>query len=473
MAAERLKLTEDIRNKWRRVRSRLRAELGEAAFRTWLRPLSLDGLVDGQIVMRVPGDNMRDWVMSRCGDRLHDLWCGESDEVTGIAIHVGKPRRRPATREVVPARARRDRRRADDTADTPDAAALATTGLNPRFTFANFVVGKANAFARNAAFGIATGGASFNPLFIQGGVGLGKTHLMNAIAWQVRAADPDRQVLYRSAEKFMCQFVDALRHKEIMAFKETFRAVDILMIDDIQFIADKTSTQEEFFHTFNALIDLNRQIVVSGDRSPSELRGMDERLRSRLGGGLVANIQPADYALRHRILCRKLALGLQDNGVAGETGDIVPDDVMQLIADRITSNVRELEGALNRILAHVRMFRRPVNLDVARELLRDLLHTQERRVTVGEIQKKVADHYGLRMADMMSTCKQRAVARPRQVAMYLVKRLTNRSLPEIGRKFGGRDHTTVMHAVRRIEHLIGQDPDLAVDVETLERALGS
>ena len=451
---------DDLRNAWTRVRSRLRAELGEAAFATWLRPLTLDGLNDGKVVMRVPGPHMRDWVTARCGERLRDLWRNESDEVAEIAIEAGPPPRRNDRPGVVPTRPAHDRNRR-----------RVPAGLNPRCTFANFVVGNANALAREAAFRLAGGDRGFNPLFIQGGTGLGKTHLMNAIAWEVRTADPDRQVLYRSAEKFMCQFVDALRKEEIMAFKETFRTADVLMIDDIQFIADKTSTREEFLHTFNALIDLGRQVVVSGDRPPSCLRGMDERLRSRLVGGLVVAIEPADRNLRRDILCRKLVQGLHDNAIADAPGDIVPDEVLELLVDEITSNVRELEGALNRVLAHVAMFRQPANLDTARELLRDVLHARNRFVTIDKIQTQVAEHYGLRLRDMTSGCRQRAVARPRQVAMYLARRRTNSSLPEIGRKFGGRDHTTVMHAERRIEQLIGQDPGLAADVALIERAL--
>ncbi len=466
MASETLKMDRDVEDQWKRVRGRLRAELGEAAFKTWLRPLSLDGVSGSDVVMRVPSGNMKDWVMSRCGGRLHDLWCGENREVTGIVIRVGRPQRPAPRREVAPARRDLDMIRRDG--DAPDAAVEAdrlAASLDPRLTFENFVVGKTNEFAHAAAQRVAAADSvAFNPLFLYGGVGLGKTHLMHAIAWRVRARKPGRSVLYMSAEKFMYKFIRALRYKDTMAFKDQFRAVDVLMIDDIQFIAGKDTTQEEFFHTFNALVDRNRQVVISGDRSPSDIDGIEERLRSRLGWGLVADIHPADYELRLGILEAK----------ADRFPDVpVPRRVMEFLAHKIASNVRELEGALNRVLAHAQLVGRPVTLDSAQDLLRDLLRAQDRRITIEEIQKKVAEHFKIRMADMVSSRKQRAIARPRQIAMYLAKRLTSRSLPEIGRKFGGRDHTTVMHGVRKVEELMAGDPAFAEDVELLERMLES
>jgi chromosomal replication initiator protein len=463
MASEPLKLDTDVEDQWKRVRGRLRAELGEAAFKTWLHPLSLDGVSGSEVVMRVPSGNMKDWVMSRCGERLHDLWCGENDSLTGITIKVGKTERRQARREVTPIKRDLGMVRHDGGADPAAEADAFAASLDPRFTFENFVVGKTNEFAHAAAQRVADADSvTFNPLFLYGGVGLGKTHLMHAIAWHVRSRKPGRRVLYMSAEKFMYKFIRALRYKDTMAFKDQFRSVDVLMIDDIQFIAGKDSTQEEFFHTFNALVDQNRQVVISGDRSPSDLDGMEERLRSRLGWGLVADIHPADYELRLGILQTK----------AGQFPDVVvPQRVLEFLAHKITSNVRELEGALNRVLAHAQLVGRPVSLDSAQELLRDLLRAQDRRVTIEEIQKKVAEHFNIRMADMVSARKQRAIARPRQIAMYLAKRLTSRSLPEIGRKFGGRDHTTVMHGVKKVEELMAGDPAFAEDVELLERML--
>jgi chromosomal replication initiator protein len=301
----------------------------------------------------------------------------------------------------------------------------------------------------------------FNPLFLYGGVGLGKTHLMHAIAWHIRSSAPQRRVIYLSAEKFMYQFIRALRFKDTMAFKEQFRSVDVLMIDDVQFISGKDSTQEEFFHTFNALVDQNRQIVISADKSPSDLEGMEERLKSRLGWGLVADLHPTSYELRLGILQAK----------AEQRRAQIPAKVLEFLAHKITSNVRELEGALNRIAAHAQLVGREVTLESAQEVLHDLLRANDRRVTIDEIQKRVAEHYNIRLSDMHSARRSRAVARPRQVAMYLAKQLTPRSLPEIGRKFGGRDHTTVMHAVRKIEELRESDRALAEDLDLLRRML--
>lgn len=341
------------------------------------------------------------------------------------------------------------------------------SGLDPRFTFENFVVGKPNELAHAAARRVAEACAGpvrmvpFNPLFLYGGVGLGKTHLMHAIAWHVRSHACNRKVIYLSAEKFMYQFIRALRFKSTMDFKEQFRSVDLLMIDDVQFISGKESTQEEFFHTFNALVDNNRQIVISADKLPSDLEGIEERMRSRLGWGLVADLHPTTYELRMGILEAKA----ERNGVP------IPRKVMEFLAHKITSNIRELEGALNRITANRQLVGREITLESVQEELRDLLRSHERRVTIDEIQRRVAEHFNIRLGEMTSDRRARAVARPRQVAMYLAKQLTTRSLPEIGRKFGGRDHTTVIHAVRKIEELKATDAALAEDVELLRRML--
>jgi chromosomal replication initiator protein len=339
--------------------------------------------------------------------------------------------------------------------------------LDHRFVFENFVVGKPNELAHAAARRVAEACACpgnpvpFNPLFLYGGVGLGKTHLMHAVAWHVRKHAFDRKIIYLSAEKFMYQFIRALRFKSTMDFKEQFRSVDLLMIDDVQFIIGKESTQEEFFHTFNALVDENRQIVISADKSPSDLEGMEERMRSRLGWGLVADLHPTTYELRLGILQSKAEQG----------GLRIPPKVMEFLAHKIASNVRELEGALNRISAHMQLVGRDITLESVQEVLHDLLRSNERRITIDEIQKKVAEHFNIKLGEMTSDRRARAVARPRQVAMYLAKQLTTRSLPQIGRKFGGRDHTTVMHAVRKIEELTRTDPSLAEDVELLRRML--
>jgi chromosomal replication initiator protein len=334
--------------------------------------------------------------------------------------------------------------------------------LDPKLTFDNFVVGKPNELAYAAELRVAESDrVAFNPLFLYGSVGLGKTHLMNAIAWSIKSRSPERTIAYLSAEKFMYQFVKAVRYKDTMEFKKQFRSVDVLMIDDIQFICGKESTQEEFFHTFNTLVDNKRQVVVSADKSPSDLEGMEERLKSRLGWGLVADIHPTTYELRLGILQSKAA------AVAVN----IPDKVLEFIAHKITSNIRELEGALNRIVASAIFVGREITVESAREVLQDLLRTSERKVTVDEIQKKVASHFAIKLSDMSSARRIRQVTLPRQVAMYLAKKLTTMSLPEIGKNFGDRDHTTVLHAVKKIEEAILEDQNLAEDIRLLTRVL--
>lgn len=473
---------------WQRVRARLRVSFGDAAFNSWLKPLALadEGLAeDGDIHLAVPTRFMRDWVANHYSERLREIWRLENAAVRRVVIHVrptgaiqasqGKPvaaagisigeqpKSAPLARPTVT--------RAPSTLptlqvrDMDDIERELSAPLDPRFTFDSFITGKSNELARAAALRVAESPTvTYNPLFLYGGVGLGKTHLMHAIGWHIRQRFPERRVVYLSAEKFMYQFIRALRFKDTMAFKEQFRSVDVLMIDDIQFIAGKESTQEEFFHTFNALCDQNRQIIVSGDRSPSDLEGIEERMRSRLGWGLVADIHPTDFELRLSILQAKA----EKNGLTN-----IPQDVLEFLARRITSNVRELEGALNRISAYASLVGKPVTVTSAQEVLQDLLRANDRKVTIEEIQKRVAEHYSIRFADMHSPRRARAVARPRQVAMYLAKQLTSRSLPEIGRKFGGRDHTTVMHAVRKIEELREIDAAFAEDIDLLRRKLES
>jgi chromosomal replication initiator protein len=465
---------------WARIRGRLRAEVGEAAFKSWLNPLTFDGVRDGAVKMALPTRFMRDHVMKHYAERLKLLWSGENPGVRAVEIVVAPgslaaatpagaagaptPIAKPAIIRAKPA-ARRGAGDADETpaeAVVPAEPAAIQAPLDPRLTFSNFVVGKPNELAFAAARRVAdSASVPFNPLFLYGGVGLGKTHLMHAIAWEIRTRDPARRVIYLSAEKFMYQFIRALRFRDTVAFKEQFRSVDVLMIDDVQFISGKDSTQEEFFHTFNALVDQNRQVVISADKSPSDLEGLEERLRSRLGWGLVADIHPTTYELRLGILQSK----------AEQLRAQIPQKVTEFLAHKIQSNVRELEGALNRIVAHSTLVGRDITLETTQEVLHDLLRANDRRVTIEEIQKRVAEHYTIRIADMSSARRARAVARPRQVAMYLAKVLTSRSLPEIGRKFGGRDHTTVMHAVRKIEELKAADPALAEDVELLRRML--
>jgi chromosomal replication initiator protein len=466
--------TSSSQYEWNRVLGQLKQEVGETAYRSWLVPISVHRVDGGEAVIAAPARFFRDWVASHYSDRILALWRAENRQVKRVSVIVATPRTAGSS--------------AASTGEDPmenhplpgpvaePAAALdigddraQPSGLDPRFTFENFVVGKPNELAHAAARRVAESCASpvrvvpFNPLFLYGGVGLGKTHLMHAVAWHVRKHACGRKVIYLSAEKFMYQFIRALRFKSTFDFKEEFRSVDLLMIDDVQFISGKESTQEEFFHTFNALVDQNRQIVISADKSPSDLEGLEERMRSRLGWGLVADLHPTTYELRLGILQSK----------AEQTNLRIPPKVMEFLAHKITSNVRELEGALNRITANMQLVGRDITLESAQEELHDLLRSHERRVTIDEIQRRVAEHFNIRLAEMTSDRRARIVARPRQVAMYLAKQLTTRSLPEIGRKFGGRDHTTVIHAVRKIEELMLTDPVLAEDVELLRRMLQS
>ena len=455
---------------WARVRGRLRAEVGDAAFRSWLKPLTMVSAKQGVVRMSVPTRFMRDWVVSHYSERIQMLWQEEGIGISSIEIVVQPPPRPEPKPKCAPrvAEAPRAARRAVAPISARSSAEPETSHLDlsapldERFTFENFIVGKPNELAYAAARRVAEARVvPFNPLFLYGPVGLGKTHLMHSIAWEIGARYPQRRIIYLSAEKFMYQFVRALRTKDTMAFKDQFRSVDVLMIDDVQFIGGRDATQEEFFHTFNALVDQNRQVVISADKSPSDLEGVEERMRSRLGWGLVADIHPTTYELRLGILQSKAERSEPD----------IPAKVLEFLAHKITSNVRELEGALNRIVAHATLVGRSITLETTQEVLHDLLRANDRRVTIEEIQKRVSEHFNVRVTDMHSARRARAVARPRQVAMYLSKQLTSRSLPEIGRKFGGRDHTTVMHAVRRIEELKAADSSFAEDIELLRRML--
>lgn len=440
---------------WEGIHARLRKEFGDAVFRSWLKPLSLQAFYHGIMEIAVPTRFMRDWISSNYLDRIAALAREANDTIQRVELVVAQTTLSdPDTAsnpDVLP-----------HSEDIPDALAALSSPLDPRFTFDQFVVGKPNELAHAAARRIAESAhVPFNPLYLHGGVGLGKTHLMHAIAYRMREIQPNKKIVFLSAERFMFQFVKSLRDKGTMEFKELLRSVDVLMIDDIQFIAGKESTQEEFFHSFNALIDHGKQIVISAGCAPSDLKGFDERLRSRLGWGLVVDLQPATFELRYGIVAAK----------ARTLGATVPQSVLEFLAHKITSSVRELEGSLNRILAHADLTASAITLDMTQDVLSDLLRANDRRVTIDEIQRKVAEHYNLKLADLFSERRARAVARPRQVAMYLCKKLTPRSLPEIGRKFGGRDHTTVMHAVKKIEELMQEDGSFKDEVDLVRRAL--
>ena len=451
---------------WARVRERLQGDVGEVEFRMWLRPMTLGGVDGDEVTLLLPTRFLRDWVRGHYADKLNELWQQEDARVRRVDIRVGGTVAVAAGSVLAPVAVlpQAPAPTARQAAVEPRADMAAP--LDPRFEFDSFVVGKPNEFAYACARRVAERPSSpgFNPLFLYGGVGLGKTHLMHAIGLELsRKEGKPVQVAYMSAEKFMYRFIAAIRSQSTMEFKEQLRSVDVLMVDDLQFLIGKDNTQEEFFHTFNALVDAGKQIVVSADKSPSDLSGLEDRLRTRLGCGMVADLHATTFELRISILEAKALRG----GVA------VPSKVLEFLAHKITSNVRELEGSLNRLIAHANLFGRPITLESTQEVLHDILKAHDRRVTIEEIQKRVAEHWNIRLSDMSSARRARAVARPRQVAMYLAKQLTSRSLPEIGRKFGNRDHTTVMHAVKVVAELIETDADFSERVELMRRMLES
>ncbi len=449
---------------WGKVQTSLRRSLGQSNYSNWIEPLEFLDLEDGVARFLVPTSFLGNWVQRNFADRILARMQSAGIAVTRLEFSVPE---RPAP---TPGKARGGNDRAttggvgigrDTLPELPGAP------LKTDFTFENFVVGKPNMMAHAAARRVAEGGpVSFNPLFLYGGVGLGKTHLMHAIAWELRERKPEMRVLYLSAERFMYSFIQALRDKQMMDFKQMFRSVDVLMVDDIQFIARKDSTQEEFFHTFNTLIDLNKQIILSADRAPGEIKGIEERIISRMQSGLIVDLHPTDFELRLGVLQQRAQRH------AAQYPDLtLSEGVLEFLAHNISASVRVLEGALTRLFAFAALVGHEITLELTKDCLADLLRESDRKVTVDEIQRKVSEYFSVRMSDLLGPRRLRAIARPRQIAMYLAKNLTSRSLPEIGRQFGNRDHTTVMHGVRRIEELKAVDSQLAEDIEMLRRAL--
>ncbi len=447
-------MTEDT---WGQVQDELQKTVGKNNYKNWIEPLEFSNLKNGVATFYVPTNFMGNWVSRNFGDQILQQLIEAGADVSRVSFNV--PKTAPKNQKT--------RKTTQQIAPTAIAKEMPGAPLDARFTFDSFVVGKPNELAHAAARRVAEGGpVAFNPLFLYGGVGLGKTHLMHAIAWELQKQSPDLKVVYLSAEQFMYRFVQALREKQMMDFKQLFRSVDILMVDDVQFIAGKESTQEEFFHTFNALVDQNKQIIISADRSPVDIKGLEERIKSRLQCGLVVDLHPTDYELRLGILQQKMETYRQQY-----QGLVINEGVLEFLAHRISTNVRVLEGALMRLFAFASLVGREITLELAQDCLADILRASDRKVTVEEIQRKVSEHYNIRLSDIIGPRRVRVIARPRQVAMYLAKQLTTRSLPEIGRRFGGRDHTTVMHGVRRIEELKTLDNQIAEDLELLRRAL--
>jgi chromosomal replication initiator protein len=467
---------------WGRVKERLRAEVGDDVYSSWFARMELDGSEGDTVKLSVPTRFLKSWIQSHYAERVLACWQAEQPNYLRIELTVRSAvlRTLPPKMKIVEAPpCARDIREsktngAGDLRHTvaPISAvheALGGSPLDPRLTFETFVVGRSNTLAHAAAKQVAQARRGdvvmFNPLYIHAGVGLGKTHLLQSLAWAGNAT-AERKVLYLTAEKFMYGFVAALRAQNALAFKEALRTIDVLVIDDLQFLQGK-STQAEFCHTINALIDAGRQVVIAADRPPADLESLDERVRSRLAGGLVVEMGSLGEELRLEILTCRAAAARQYH-----PGFDVPAPVLAFIAKSVTHNGRDLEGALNRLLAHSKLTGQPVTLEMAEREVRDLIRPQEpKRVKIEDIQRVVARQYNVSRADLLSSRRTANVVRPRQVAMYLAKTLTLRSLPEIGRRFGGRDHTTVLHAVRKIENLVTTDSALAEEIELLKRQL--
>ena len=442
---------------WQKCLVRLENELPEQQFNTWIRPLHAEETPES-LRLLAPNQFVLDWVRKHhfetISRTLHDIG---PDLNTDVQLDIGSSKKAVETLQIPAA----------GSTPAPAAAAAAMpvqhkSNLNPDFTFESFVAGKSNQLAHAASMQVAENpGGAYNPLFIYGGVGLGKTHLMHAVGNMIQQNNPSARVIYLHSERFVADMVKALQHNAINEFKRFYRTVDALLIDDIQFFAGKERSQEEFFHTFNALLEGQQQVILTCDRYPKEVHGLEERLKSRFGWGLTAAIEPAELETRVAILMSK----------AQQSHIDLPDDVAFFIAKRIQSNIRELEGALRRVVASARFTGRPISLDITREALRDLLVLQDKLVTIENIQKVVAEYYKIRVADLHSARRSRTITRPRQIAMALAKELTTHSLPEIGDAFGGRDHTTVLHATRKVAELRDSDLRINEDYNNLLRTL--
>ncbi len=461
---------DSYKNIWDSIQIKLKLEFGDATYKSWLSKLNFVTYDNFTLTLNAPTKFMKDWVVTHYLQKITKFWKDLDSNLLAVEVINGASpvgSSHPKTPGELQA-ALSANSSSGDFASTRRSVFTDNIRsiLDARFTFNNFVVGAPNELAYAAARMVADSSnikMESNPLFLYGGVGLGKTHLMHAIAWHIIQNHADKKVIYLSAEKFMYLFIQALRNKEIMAFKEYFRSVDVLMIDDVQFICGKDSTQEEFFHTFNTLVDNGCQMVISADRSPTDLDGMEDRVKSRLGWGLVVDVHSTTYELRLGILQSKIE----------QLGISVPKDVLEFLASKITSNVRELEGALNKVVAQSKLIGKEITIENTHEILRDLLRSVDKVITIEDIQKKVSEHFNLKISDLMSVKRLRSMARPRQIAMHLSKTLTNKSLAEIGKKFGGKDHTTVMHAIKTIDSLIASDNEIAEDVRLLTRKISN
>ncbi|GLS84806.1 chromosomal replication initiator protein DnaA [Paraferrimonas haliotis] len=453
---------------WQQCCEQLQDELPAQQYNMWIRPLQAE-LEKDSLVLYAPNRFVLDWVRDKYLNTINQfLTANLGGDAPLLKFEVGS-RPVPVKPATTPMPSRRvapvvQKQKQPEDASSKVERPSHRSNINPTYHFDNFVEGKSNQLGRAAAMQVSENpGGAYNPLFLYGGTGLGKTHLLHAVGNGIMEAKPDAKVVYMHSERFVQDMVKALQTNAIEEFKRYYRSVDALLIDDIQFFAKKDRTQEEFFHTFNALLEGNHQIILTSDRYPKEIEGVEDRLKSRFGWGLTVAIEPPELETRVAILMRK----------AEESGIHLPDEVAFFIAKRLRSNVRELEGALNRVIANANFTGRPITIDFVREALRDLLALQEKLVTIDNIQKTVAEYYKIKVADLLSKRRSRSVARPRQVAMALAKELTTRSLPEIGDAFGGRDHTTVLHACRKIEQLREESHDIKEDYANLIRTLSS
>jgi chromosomal replication initiator protein len=454
---------------WDRCLQRLEEELPSQQYNMWIRPLQVVTSTDGtELTLYAPNRFVVDWVRDNYLERVRHL-LGELREGAAPSVQLDVGSHRPAAAE--PEEAGREAAPAADSPDRADASPASAPAMKHRtnlvksYTFQNFVEGKSNRMAAAAAQQVAEnpGIHGYNPLLLYGGVGLGKTHLMQAVGNDLHERNPNAQVVYLHSERFVADMVSALRNRTINEFKRFYRSVDALLIDDIQFFAGKEQSQEEFFHTFNSLLEKGQQIILTCDKFPKEVEGLEERLKSRFGWGLSQPLEPPELETRVAILKKK----------AEASGIDLPNEGAFFIAQRIRSNVRDLEGALTRVIAHVRFTGAQVDIGVIKEALHDVLAVQARQVSVDNIQRSVADYYKIKVSDLMSRRRSRSVARPRQVAMALTKELTTLSYPEIGDAFGGRDHTTVLHACRKVRELAEEDPSVEEDYQNLVRSLNA
>jgi len=452
----------NLKEQWSNVLKKLNSEYGNEIFNSWIKNIKIHSQEDEVLIFTVPTRFIRDWITSHYLDKIIFFLNTENSEIKRVKINIDNT----LTSNML---------QMENNLDSSKRYSLNINHndewpLDERFTFEKFIVGPSNELAFASAKRLSLSDQfEFNPLYLYGGVGLGKTHLLHSIAWQIKENNPESKVLYLSAERFMFQFIKSLRQKDTMAFKQKFRSVDVLILDDIQFMIGKSSTQEEFFHTFNALLDLNKKVVISCDRAPSDLKGFDERIKSRLSGGLVTDILPASFDLRYSILKKKS----EELVVRNNNNIELDDDILVFLAKTIVTNVRELEGALNKVFTFSNILGKKIDVELTKSVLKDLLRSSNRRITIDEIQNKVSNYYNIKIEDLTSSRRIRSFARPRQIAMYLSKKLTTRSLPEIGRKFGGRDHTTVIHAIKKIEQLKIENSKFDEDINLITQIITS